>query len=163
MRRMLLVLALLLAGIAASPPSHAQVACGDAPNVARIRTDLQAAINAERAKAGVGRVALHARATTAARKHGCDMVAYGYFSHTGRDGSTPMIRLKREGYDACFTAENLALGHTNVPWVMRDWMNSPGHRANILDKRALHIGVAAVKPEKATRPIYWVLMLARPC
>eukprot|EP00551_Chaetoceros_affinis_P002062 CAMPEP_0203661362 /NCGR_PEP_ID=MMETSP0088-20131115/59571_1 /ASSEMBLY_ACC=CAM_ASM_001087 /TAXON_ID=426623 /ORGANISM="Chaetoceros affinis, Strain CCMP159" /LENGTH=376 /DNA_ID=CAMNT_0050524031 /DNA_START=60 /DNA_END=1190 /DNA_ORIENTATION=+ len=69
-------------------------------------------------------------------------VAFGQFSHTGSDGSQPWDRLTTQGYTWSGVAENIAFGQTTVTQVMNAWMNSPGHRANILNSGYYHFGVA---------------------
>jgi uncharacterized protein YkwD len=80
------------------------------------------------------------------------MVANGYLSHTGLDGSTAADRVLEVGYDYTFVAENIAQGFRSEATVMDAWMNSPGHAANIVDPRAVDFGLAR---EQDT----WVLLL----
>ncbi|GLD92183.1 hypothetical protein PINS_up000716 [Pythium insidiosum] len=53
-------------------------------------------------------------------------------THTGSEGSTPQARINAEGFQWSSIAENIAEGQVSVSDVMSSWMNSPGHRANIL-------------------------------
>ena len=90
----------------------------------------------------------------AARAHSKDMAAHKYFDHTGLDKSSPGIRMDRAGYDAdSGWAENIAYGFPTPEAVMNKWMNSPGHRQNILDcgLKALGVGVA----KAADNSLYW--------
>ena len=80
----------------------------------------------------------------AAQGHCTDMSNNNFFSHTGSDGSQPWDRMSRAGYSWNFAGENIAVGQTSVADVMSSWMNSPGHRANILDSGFSHVGVARV-------------------
>ena len=105
-------------------------------------------VNAERIDRGLAPLTENARLATAARRYAEDMVAGGYFSHTGRDGSDFSERLRRVGYIP--TARQWAIGE-NLAWgtgalatpaaIVRAWMNSPGHRANVLEPRYREIGL----------------------
>jgi uncharacterized protein YkwD len=97
-------------------------------------------VNVARAAAGCGVLRVDSRLTTAARLHSEDMARQGYFSHTSLDGRTPWDRMEAQGY-AAGSGENIAAGHATAAAVMDGWMNSPGHRANILDCASRAIGV----------------------
>lgn len=98
--------------------------------------------NAERAEAGCGPVTHDSRLARAAQLHSEDMSAHDYFSHTGRNGSSFADRAKAQGHPSP-GAENIARGQNSAASVMESWMNSPGHRANILNcsLRTLGVGV----------------------
>jgi uncharacterized protein YkwD len=96
--------------------------------------------NSERAKAGCPALRVDQRLVTAARAHSADMAAKGYFSHTSPNGDTFVDRIKRAGYSSP-GAENIAKGYSTPAAVMEGWMNSPGHRANILNCGLKAIGV----------------------
>jgi uncharacterized protein YkwD len=100
-----------------------------------------AIVNAERAKAGCGPLTIDARLAAAARKHSADMLARKYFSHVTPDGVTMAQRIDREGYRWWAIGENIAAGQREPADVMRAWMNSPGHRANILNCKFKQIGI----------------------
>ncbi len=110
---------------------------------AAVRADILARTNAERAQVGCGAVHLDDRINAAAQAHSEDMLANNYFSHTGLDGSSFADRLRRAGYPDP-RSENIAMGYTNAASVMTGWMNSPGHKANILDcsAKAMGLGLA---------------------
>jgi uncharacterized protein YkwD len=98
--------------------------------------------NQERAKAGCPALRTDSRLRTAARLHSKDMAAQNYFSHTSLDGDSFADRIKQAGYPNP-GAENIALGYQTAATVMQGWMNSDGHRANILNcgLRAIGVGV----------------------
>ncbi|MFE6234581.1 CAP domain-containing protein [Cellulosimicrobium sp. NPDC057862] len=96
--------------------------------------------NAERAAAGCGPLVVDERLTAAAQLHSEDMLAQGYFDHTSLDGRSPWDRAKAQGY-ANPGAENIAKGQATAEDVVRAWMDSPGHRANILNCDLREIGV----------------------
>jgi uncharacterized protein YkwD len=108
--------------------------------------------NAERAAAGCGELAVDERLRTAARGHSQDMATNDYFSHTSLDGSSPTDRARAAGYPGG-VGENIAMGYRTPEDVMRGWMNSDGHRRNILNCRYLVIGVGLAYDARG-RP-YW--------
>ncbi len=96
--------------------------------------------NTERSKAGCGPVRLDDRLARAAQLHSEDMSANNYFSHTGQNGSSFVDRAKAQGHPSP-GAENIAQGQSSAASVMDAWMNSPGHRANILNCSLKTLGV----------------------
>ncbi|GGT92911.1 CAP domain-containing protein [Actinomadura citrea] len=100
--------------------------------------------NAERAKHGCPALRTDARLATAARKHSADMAANNYFDHTSRNGDSPWKRMEDAGYSSP-GAENIAKGYPTASAVVKGWMDSPGHRANILNcgLRAIGVGMAS--------------------
>lgn len=93
-----------------------------------------------------------------ARAHSKDMISRNFFSHKNPDGLSPFDRLKNAGITYRAAAENIAYGQKNAEAVMNSWMNSSGHRANILNSRVKEIGIGAAKNAKGT--IYWTQMFA---
>jgi uncharacterized protein YkwD len=79
--------------------------------------------------------------TAAASAHSQDMALHDLFSHTGSDGSTMVSRVVATGYSYSQLAENIAAGHATAEAVVASWMNSPGHRANILNCSLRELGV----------------------
>jgi len=96
--------------------------------------------NKARAKDGCGPLRFDARLRTAARRHSADMGLNDYFSHTSRNGDTFADRIEVAGYPHP-GAENIARGYQTAAEVMDGWMNSAGHRANILNCGLRTIGV----------------------
>ena len=108
-------------------------------------------LNGVRADAGLPPLTLNAKLTAAATAYAQDLVAGRYFSHTGRDGSTIRTRLDAVGYlpeDAGWAiGENLAWGTGPLATpgsIMQAWMNSEGHRHNILNPEYREIGIGVV-------------------
>jgi uncharacterized protein YkwD len=114
--------------------------------------------NQQRAANGCGALRLDGQLTAAARAHSTDMVTRNFFSHTGSDGSNFVTRAQRAGYTAA-SAENIAWGWSTAEVVVREWMNSPGHRANILNCGSVAVGVGLVK--KADGTPYWTQVFGR--
>ncbi|WSY47654.1 sigma-70 family RNA polymerase sigma factor (plasmid) [Embleya sp. NBC_00888] len=99
--------------------------------------------NAERAKAGCGALTLDSHLTRAAQLHSEDMSTNGYFSHTSQDGRTFVDRARAQSF-ANPGAENIARGQNSPEQVMKSWMNSQGHRDNILNCSLTKMGLGVV-------------------
>ncbi|MER6413866.1 sigma-70 family RNA polymerase sigma factor [Streptomyces humidus] len=100
-----------------------------------------ALVNQERATAGCGPLTEDPLLRKAAQGHSDDMAARGYFDHTDPDGVDPGQRITAAGYRWSTYGENIAMGQQTARSVMTSWMNSPGHRANILNCAFKNIGV----------------------
>jgi uncharacterized protein YkwD len=138
------------AGANAMPGKH---------NAAKIRTATMCLLNRERAKAGMGRLSSNAKLRRAARSHSVDMVSRGYFDHSGPAGDTLLTRVDDVNYikatASYFLAENIAWGSGSLATpaqIVKAWMNSPGHRENILTARFKEagIGIALGTPSDAS-------------
>ncbi|MGP3985842.1 CAP domain-containing protein [Streptomyces sp. 3N207] len=103
-------------------------------------------VNEERQKAGCKPVTADAKLTKAAQAHSEDMAEHSNMSHTGSDGSSPDDRIERAGYSWSTYGENVAYGYSSPESVMEGWMNSSGHRANILNCDFKEIGVGHAQP-----------------
>ncbi|MGP4090322.1 CAP domain-containing protein [Streptomyces sp. KR55] len=97
--------------------------------------------NRERTRAGLPPLAVDPVLTTAAQAHSTDMVARDFYSHTAPDGSQPWDRAAAAGSTRRSIGENIACGQRSPAEVVTGWMNSPGHRANILKPGFTHIGI----------------------
>ena len=89
-------------------------------------------VNQQRAANGCPPLAVNQAMTTAAYEHSQDMAVNGYFAHDTPSGVTPWTRMKDLGYTEP-AAENIAEGYRTPQEVVNGWMNSPGHRQNILN------------------------------
>lgn len=127
-------------------------------------------INAERAKAGCGPVSIDQKLTVAAQNHSNDMAANNFFDHRGSAGSQVSDRVTAAGYTWRRVGENIAAGYTTAAEVVAGWMDSPGHRANILNCTYVHTGVGYVF-DPADAPLagsgwpyryYWTQVFAAP-
>jgi RNA polymerase sigma factor (sigma-70 family) len=97
-------------------------------------------INKVRANAGCGPVASNSNLASAAALHSKDMADNAYFSHTSLDGRSPWDRAKAAGYEWP-SAENIAAGNSTAAATMDQFMNSSGHKANILNCSHKAVGV----------------------
>ncbi|TYB56039.1 CAP domain-containing protein [Nonomuraea sp. PA05] len=109
--------------------------------------------NAERAKGGCRALTHDAKLRRAAFGHSADMAENDYFDHDSQDGRDMMDRIRATGFGGSAWAENIAMGQRSAAAVVRDWMNSDGHRQNIMNCSYTHIGVGAAKDAKGQ--IYW--------
>ena len=105
-----------------------------------IESDVVTLTNQQRVQNGCAPVTVDSRITTAARAHSAWMAGTGTFSHVGNGGSTFDARIRAAGYPTP-RSENIAWGYRTGADVMTGWMNSSGHRANILDCSAKTVGV----------------------
>jgi uncharacterized protein YkwD len=105
--------------------------------------------NQARRNHGLRPLCVNVALTRAARAHSRDMIRNNYFSHTSRNGQSFQQRLKRFGYPprncrASGVGENIAggSGSYGAPGnTFRRWMNSPGHRSNILNRQFRQVGI----------------------
>ena len=98
-------------------------------------------VNQERASQQLPPLSLDDRLLAAAQGHALDMATNNFVSHTGSDGSSARDRQLSAGYTGPSWGENVAGGFFSPVTVVNAWMNSPGHRANILNSSFEHIGV----------------------
>ncbi|TQS44278.1 CAP domain-containing protein [Cryptosporangium phraense] len=112
-------------------------------------------VNTARAEFGCDPVHTDARLTAAALAHSEDMIARDYFSHNTPENLSPWDRAKAAGYEVP-TGENIALGQKTAEAVMDAWMNSEGHKANILNCQSKAIGVGLALDPSGTA--YWTQM-----
>ncbi|MFE0510584.1 CAP domain-containing protein [Streptomyces sp. NPDC058964] len=120
---------------------------------ARTCAEVVALTNEERRGAGLPPLASDPLLTTAAQAHCADMVARDFYSHTAPGGSQPWDRAAAAGSARRTIGENIACGQRSPAEVVEGWMNSPGHRANILKPAFTHIGVGFVGGGRAGT--YW--------
>ncbi|MGW6942183.1 CAP domain-containing protein [Streptomyces xanthophaeus] len=102
-------------------------------------------VNKERKAAGCDPLTANAKLNAAARAYSDTMARSGVMSHTGPDGSTMTSRVEAAGYAWSRLGENIARGQSDADAVMNAWMNSSGHRANILNCDFREIGVGLHK------------------
>lgn len=93
--------------------------------------------------------------SVAAQGHAADMAAFGYTGHIGSDGSFPAERLLWHGYSRAYAGEATAWGFEQARQAVEFWINSPGHRAILLNRFATDVGVAFVTDFNAPNVWYW--------
>ncbi|MFD0589787.1 CAP domain-containing protein [Paenibacillus sp. GCM10027627] len=104
-------------------------------------------VNQERAKQGLPALQTDSLLGKVATEKARDMDVNNYFSHTSPTYGSPFDMMRSFGVKYNFAGENIASGQPTPARVMSDWMNSPGHRANILNKDFTKIGVGYVNGE----------------
>lgn len=114
------------------------------PDEQAVAAQVISLINAERARAGCGPLAADPRLTAAAQGHSEDMAANDFFDHRGSAGTTVSDRVTAAGYTWRRVGENIAAGYQGAAAVVAGWMESPDHRANILNCAYAHTGVGYV-------------------
>ena len=118
-----------------------------------IEQELIELVNQQRTLVGLLPLSTNGQLIQAAKSHTQDMALFSNLSHTGSNGSTPASRIAGTGYLLKSSGQNIAAGHTTASSVMSAWMQSPEHRANILNAAYADIGVSVVK--NADGKIYW--------
>ncbi|TDF93743.1 CAP-associated domain-containing protein [Paenibacillus piri] len=99
--------------------------------------------NAVRVKLGKPAFVWDDKVASTARKHSRDMADHSFFNHTNLSGASPFDRMKQDGLTLQAAAENIAAGQTSAIFAHESWMNSEGHRINVLsDIERLGVGVA---------------------
>ena len=149
--------ALILAfGLGLAAPALAGACPGARPgdaSAAEVRRATLCLLNHERAQHGLRPLRHDGRLALAARRHAQDMVRRRYFAHDSLSGANFVDRIQRTGYTTgrrWRVGENLAWGagaHAAPAAIVQSWMNSPGHRANVLGPfREIGVGLARGAP-----------------
>jgi uncharacterized protein YkwD len=95
--------------------------------------------------------------------HAADMAEHDYFEHVDPAGQTPADRVRAVGYRERLVGENIAYGPESVDDVVKGWLGSPGHCANIMDPRFQQMGFAYATGRHGSRQgLYWVQLFAEP-
>jgi uncharacterized protein YkwD len=127
----------------AAAPAPTQTSAPRPPANTSAEGQVLALVNAERASHGCRALVADAGLAAVARAHSADMRDRGYFDHTNRAGQDPFDRAEAAGLSA--RAENIARGQDDAAAVMKSWMNSSGHRANILNCSLTKLGVGVAE------------------
>jgi uncharacterized protein YkwD len=144
----------IIASLCLVAPATASAECAGsdlrpaAGNLPEVRSAVLCLLNRERTSRGLGKLRANAKLRRAAEKHSRNMNANNFFDHVSPTGTTPVERVKAAGYltgaSSWAVGENIAWGEQRLSTpaeIMRSWMNSPGHKANILNRRFRHIGI----------------------
>ena len=127
---------------------------GTVSSVNSMEKQVASLTNSERKAAGLGNLTLDSQLSKLARMKAEDMAKKGYFSHTSPTYGSAFDMMKKYGVSYRTAGENIAKGQKTPEAVMKGWMNSSGHRANILSSAYTHIGVGYAKDSKGNT--YWV-------
>lgn len=129
------------------PPAESELArrfptCRDLSQANSWRAEILFMVNRERSIRGLDPLVLSATLEAQATQYACEMIEYDFFAHENPvTGSTLPDRAAEFDYDYLVIGENLAAGQDSPVQVMRDWMSSSGHAANIVDARFTEIGI----------------------
>lgn len=124
-------------------------------SVSAIESEVLRLVNIERSKVGVSPLKMSTELSSVARRKSQDMADKNYFSHTSPTYGSPFDMMKQFGIKYTAAGENIAKGHTSAEAVMKGWMNSQGHKDNILSPKFGTIGVGYVVKNGTT---YWTQM-----
>lgn len=94
-----------------------------------------------RVQHGLQPLSYNLKLASSAQAHSQSMALQDFFSHTSKDGLSPFDRIRAAGYQYSAAAENIAAGYTTAEQVVQGWINSPGHRTNMLNPNLKEIGV----------------------
>ena len=130
---------------------------GNGSSTTRLANEVVTLTNAERQKAGCPPVTNDRTLRSVATAHSEDMAERNYFSHTSPDGEGPEDRAAAAGYDG-YSGENIALGYNSAEAVVKGWMQSSGHRENILNCSSTEVGVGVAD---SSQGLYWTQMFGR--
>lgn len=117
-------------------------------------------VNQERARYGLPAYTKNWQLSRVARYKSTDMANKNYFSHTSPTYGSPFNMMENFGIKFSAAGENIAMGQKTPAEVMNGWMNSTGHRNNILSRIFTQIGVGAAKNKNGT--IYWTQQFIKP-
>jgi uncharacterized protein YkwD len=126
----------------------------------QLAADVLTLVNNERANnGGIPPVAAHAPSAKVAFDYSVDMEQRNFFDHVNPECEDPGVRLTRAGIGWSTYGENIAQGQTTAAQVMTAWMNSPGHRANILNPAFTRMGVGV---RQAAGGTIWTQLFSAP-
>ncbi len=115
--------------------------------------------NNARLSNNAGMLARNTTLDSAAQLKAADMAKYGYFAHVSPAGITPWHWFSKAGYTFVYAGENLAINFTESVAVENSWLNSPTHRANILNNNFTEIGIATIDGTYQGSPTTYVVQM----
>jgi uncharacterized protein YkwD len=149
--------ALMLCATTLLPAGALARSCDLPANMADMRAQVVAEVNAERASQGLPALQLNAALVKAAQGHACDNAKRHETSHVSSDGSRLQHRLRRAGYSYAMANENTGRGFGSSQHAVDWWMNSPHHRDNILMRGTRDIGVGIAFSDAPESRLHWVI------
>lgn len=128
-------------------------------STANFAQDVLQLTNDFRAEQGLSPLTLNQKLTVTAQTYAQTMAEDDFFSHIGEDNSTPWERAEADGYTAMAMAENIAAGQPTPEQVVQSWIDSPGHRQNLLNPNYTELGVGYFELSNDTGQVnythYW--------
>ncbi|MDB8805682.1 CAP domain-containing protein [Romboutsia sp. 1001216sp1] len=137
-------------------PSTPDNSTAQSGNFSSYQREIVNIVNAERSKRGLAPLTLDSSLSNVATKKSQDMINRGYFDHNSPTYGSPFDMMKQFGISYKAAGENIAMGQKDPQDVMNSWMNSDGHRKNILSPNFTHIGVGIAKASNGQ--LYWTQM-----
>ncbi len=137
-----------------------EITIPEASSLKSIEEEVVRLVNVERANRGLYALAINGKLSRIARRKSRNMIDEMYFSHESPTYGSPFHMMESFGLTFTAAAENIAYGQRTPAEVVKDWMDSPGHRSNILSTNVTQIGVGAAKAANGT--LYWTQMFIRP-
>lgn len=128
----------------------------------RLRHRMLELTNRARTRAGCPKVRLDPTLNRAALEHSRDMARHDFLAHVSSAGLGHIARARSVGYRSSYVGENVAVGNDTAEETFQQWMNSPGHRANILDCSFTELGVGYVRDPSGKWTHYWTQELGHP-
>lgn len=125
----------------AAAPSKTAIAAMYAKIQTERASEVVKLVNKERKAAGLKPLAVHTNLSKMAKIKAMDLFNNDYFDHTSPVYGSPFDMMDTFNITYRYAGENIAMGQTSAKEVVRDWMNSPGHKANILNAHYKMIGV----------------------
>lgn len=127
--------------VSETPPGNSIEQGAPNASISAIEQEVLRLTNIERQNAGLAPLAIDENLMNSAREKSKDMSKNNYFSHTSPTYGSPFDQMKTFGVTYRAAAENIAYGQRSAQEVVRAWMDSPGHRQNILTANFTHIGI----------------------
>ena len=139
-------------------PSKA-VTCTVPQNAANLSHKLAQQINQTRMRHGLTVLTMSQELFLAAQQHACDNARHNRLSHTGTDGSNFGQRILRVNYSYRFAGENVALGYATPDATLQAWLQSAGHRRNVLSSHPDNLGLGVARGEDGR--LHWVMLVGQ--
>ena len=130
--------------VPSEPEAPSTPDAGTSSSASALEQEVVTLVNAERAKYGLSALTLDETLCSYARVKSQDMHDQGYFSHTSPAYGSPFDMMRSFGVSYSYAGENIAMGYSSAAAVVQAWMNSAGHRANILSENYTSLGVGYV-------------------
>ncbi|MBR4721125.1 MAG: hypothetical protein IK057_05120 [Clostridia bacterium] len=136
-----------------TPQTPVTPAQPETQNIGGYQAEVLRLVNEQRANYGLSALTYNTKLESVAYAHSKDMAVNNYFSHTNLSGQSPFDRMKAAGISYRSAAENIAAGQKTPQEVVNAWMNSSGHRANILNSSVSQMGVGIYSG--GSYGVYW--------
>ena len=154
-----LAVSLAMAASASAAPCKYRNLKPTTSNLTKVRSAVRCLVNRERSSRGIAKLTYSGALSKAAQSHSKNMVSMDFFDHVAPNGSTPQSRSNAAGYPGSFVGENIAWGSGPLATphkIVKRWMDSSGHRANILhpEYRDQGVGVATGNPQGGSGATY---------